>query len=85
MISITNLGIIMLILHLISRFQMYWLQFSDFYDWPHIILFDDFENDLPKKLEQVNLKDISEKMMAENQVRKRVLLETWCEIIKKVP
>lgn len=66
--------------------EMYWLQFSDFYDWSHIQYFDDRE-DLQRKiskLSKTDLKRIHESMKKENEIRKFVLLSKWCDIIPKL-
>jgi hypothetical protein len=66
--------------------EMYWLQFSDFYDWPHIQYFDDKE-DLQRKiskLSEMDLRGIHESMKEENKIRKFVLLSKWCDIIPKL-
>ena len=60
--------------------EMYWLQFSDFYDLPHITHFDTFE-DLFAKLEMADFQRIHEKMMKENRFRENLLLKTWCDVI----
>ena len=40
---------------------MYWLQFADFYSFPHVILFDSWAH-LAAKLESVNFAEVSSKM-----------------------
>lgn len=52
--------------------------------------FDDFEDDLPMKLERIledadKLRDVSRMMTKENRLRKRNMLEKWCDIIKRTP
>ena len=44
---------------------MYWLQFSDYYEWPHIQYFDDF-NELKKKLLNSDFQSIH-KILTNNQ------------------
>ena len=63
---------------------MYWLQFSDFYDWPHIQFFDDV-NDLVSKLTTTDFQALSMAMARENVIRETVLLEQWCHIIRNIP
>ncbi|XP_061179250.1 uncharacterized protein LOC133187875 isoform X2 [Saccostrea echinata] len=66
--------------------EMYWLQFSDFYDWPHIQYFDDKE-DLERKISKTSdadLKRIHQSMKEENEIRRFRLLNKWCEIIPNI-
>ncbi|XP_062599233.1 uncharacterized protein LOC134260708 [Saccostrea cucullata] len=66
--------------------EMYWLQFSDFYDWPHIQYFDD-KVDLERKMAEISEADliqIHQNMRKENEIRKYVLLNKWCDIIPKI-
>ena len=65
--------------------EMYWLQLSDFYEWPHIQQFDDLESDLPRKLAEANLTRIHLDMVEENKIREKNLVETWCDIIENIP
>src|SRR5207244_1007040 len=44
----------------------YWLKFSDFYQWPHIIYYHSTD-DLVKKLHSTNLQSISAKMKTYNE------------------
>ena len=48
----------------------YWLQFSDFYVWPHITIYDSFE-DLIGKIDSADLAAQSKKILEHNKVRKR--------------
>ena len=63
---------------------MFWLQFSDFYDWPHVQFFHDVE-DLVAKLASTDFVALNRAMVKENEIRKNVLLGQWCEIIKNIP
>jgi len=63
--------------------EMYWLQFSDFYDWPHIQYFDDL-NELKKKLLQADFQSIHKKMKEETEIRGLQLNSGWCDVIKKI-
>jgi len=62
--------------------EFYWLQFADFFHWPHIVYFDDFK-DLEKKLGKVNLSEIHNLMLDEVE-RKKELLLNLCKVSKKV-
>jgi len=62
---------------------MYWLQFSDFYDWPHIQQFDDFK-DLKRKISSANFQEISKNMGLEMEIRKAQVNVKWCETVKKI-
>lgn len=60
-----------------------WLQFSDFYQWPHITYFDSSE-DLENKLESADFSRISKRMLAKNEQRKMKLLHNWCQATKVI-
>ena len=62
---------------------MYWLQLSDFYDWPHTQLFDNFE-DLKVKLSQAGFESIHKMMKRENEIRGLQLNSRWCSVINKM-
>ena len=62
---------------------MYWLQFSDFNDWPHIQYFDDLE-DLKKKLLKADFQSIHQKMKEETEIRGLQLNSRWCEVIENI-
>ena len=59
--------------------KYYWLQFADFYQWPHITYFDSVQ-DLFDKLDSADLDDIHRLMVQENASRERKLDETWQKI-----
>ena len=63
--------------------EMYWLQFSDFYDWPYIQYFDDFA-DLEKKLLNTDFVTVSKLMRQENDIRRYNMLKQWCNIIMQI-
>ena len=63
--------------------EFYWLQFADFFHWPHIIYFDDFM-DLEKKLGEVNLSKVHDLMVDEVERKKEELLLNLCKASKKV-
>ena len=63
--------------------EMYWLQFSDFFDWPHIQYFDSAE-DLVDKLSRTNLTLVHEKMAAAYKIRRNQTLREWCQYIPKI-
>ena len=63
--------------------EMYWLQMSDFYDWPHTQLFDNFE-DLKVKLSQADFESIHQMMKSENEIRGLQLNSRWCNVINKM-
>ena len=60
--------------------EMYWIQFSDFYDWPHIQYFDDYEH-LKKLLLDRNFTLIRDLMKQELALRKKQITRKWCEVI----
>ena len=57
--------------------EMYWIQFSDFYDWPHIQLFDDFHH-LKRLLLTADFNSIHNLMLDENKIRKNQATRSWC-------
>ncbi len=61
----------------------YWIQFSDFYQFPHITYFDS-EADLLHKLNTVDLKSISSKMKAHNIKLRKQLISNWSVILTNV-
>ncbi|XP_052223025.1 uncharacterized protein LOC127838925 [Dreissena polymorpha] len=63
--------------------EMYWLQFSDFYDWPHIQYFDD-GSDLNRKLQTADFIAIHKSMKAQNEIRKHELLQQWCKLLPQI-
>ncbi|KAH3724988.1 hypothetical protein DPMN_050816 [Dreissena polymorpha] len=54
--------------------EMFWLQFSDIYDWPHIQYFDD-GSDLNRKLQTADFLAVHKSMKAQNKIRKHELLQ----------
>jgi len=63
--------------------EFYWLQFADFFHWPHIIYFDDFK-DLETKLGKVDLSKTHDLMVDEVERKKKELLLNLCKVSKMV-
>ena len=63
--------------------EYYWLQFSDFYQMPHITYFDDFQ-DLEVKLSKADYNRIHKLMVAENEKRRKILLDNWRQATKVI-
>ncbi len=63
--------------------EYYWLQFADFFQWPYITYFDDYR-DLEEKLGKADFLKIHELMAAEVKRKRRQLLHTWCNSLKRV-
>ena len=63
--------------------EYYWLQFSDFYQMPHVTYFDDFQ-DLEVKLNKADYNHIHKLMVAENKKRRRILLDNWRQATKVI-
>jgi hypothetical protein len=61
----------------------YWLKFSDFYQWPHIIYFNSTE-ELATKLITTNLTQVSENMSIYNQYVKKTVHHHWHEILVRI-
>ena len=63
--------------------EFYWLQLSDFAQWPHITYFDDFK-DLEEKLLTADFEKIHRLMVEENKRKRSELENNWCKIFKKM-
>ena len=63
--------------------EYYWMQFADFFQWPHVVHFDDFK-DLERKLEAADFNKIHELMVETLNERKEELLRNWCKVIKNI-
>lgn len=61
--------------------EMYWLQFSDFYELPHVIFFDN-GTDLEEKLQMTDFASVHQYMKIENKIRKHRVIEKWCDILQ---
>ena len=57
----------------------YWLQYADYFDWPHVTVFESWQ-DLIDKLNQVDLNEISQNMKKFNLVKETDLLDNWCKV-----
>ncbi|CAF3599113.1 unnamed protein product [Rotaria socialis] len=60
----------------------YWLKFSDFYQWPHIIYFNSTD-DLLIKLKTTNFQQVSENMKVYNANLRKHLFEQWRQILQR--
>ena len=60
----------------------YWVKYADFYQWPHVTVFESFE-ELIEKLNTLDLQKISDEMKLFNYLREADLLSNWCQILKK--
>ena len=63
--------------------ESYWLQFADFFYWPHVTYFDDFK-DLERKLENANFNKIHDLMVDEVERKKKEMLGNLCRASKKI-
>ena len=61
----------------------YWLDFCDFYQFPHITRFDSWQ-DLIQKIETTNLKEKSKGMKEYNIQQRSELVTTWTRIKHKI-
>ncbi|CAF0786262.1 unnamed protein product [Adineta steineri] len=61
----------------------YWLQFADFYQWPHIIHFNSID-DLAIKLINTNLAEVSQNMKIYNGNLAKTLQNQWREIFERI-
>ena len=63
--------------------ENYWLQMSDFYEWPHITTFDN-ASDLERKLESANFHQIHDLMMKEVERKREAVSEMWAKALSRV-
>ena len=63
---------------------LYWIKFSDFFQWPFITTFSSWE-DLISKLDEADLDAIHRNMETENKKRKEKLLREWDHILASIP
>ena len=63
--------------------ELYWMQYADFYDWPHIQHFDSYEH-LKELLVYADLKSIHESMMQEIALRRLQNTKSWCDISMRI-
>jgi hypothetical protein len=61
----------------------HWLQHADFYTFPHVILFDSWE-ELATKLASVDFPAVSTRMLQHVEVLKRELSEVWGGMLQRV-
>ncbi len=61
----------------------YWLQFADFYQWPHLIYFSSMD-ELVHKMAHTNLTEVSLRMQAHNKVVRQNIKDTWSDILLKI-
>ena len=61
----------------------YWIAFADFYQWPHITQFSNWD-DLMTKMQAADLSATSEKMQQYNAETKEKLFSTWSAIFHKM-
>jgi hypothetical protein len=62
---------------------MYWLQMSDFYDWPFIQTYDSLQ-DLKLKLSNSDFEAIHQSMKKEVEIRGNKLNRLWCDVIDRM-
>ncbi|ELR18517.1 uncharacterized protein ACA1_045600 [Acanthamoeba castellanii str. Neff] len=60
-----------------------WLSFSDFYHWPHVILFDSWE-DLAQKLDAADFHEISRGMLDYSDKLRRQLENKWKSVMDRM-
>ena len=63
--------------------ESYWLQFADFYEWPHIQYFDSYYH-LKKLLRDTNFDSIHTSMRKELVIRKDKVMNQWCKIVQSI-
>ena len=60
----------------------YWAKYADYYQWPHVTVYETLE-DLFIKLETSDFQKISDQMKDFNEIKEADLLDNWCKILKK--
>ena len=63
--------------------ESYWLQMSDFYEWPHITTFDNI-SDLERKLETANFQQIHDLMVKEVERKREAVSKTWTKALARM-
>jgi hypothetical protein len=63
--------------------EMYWLQFSDFYEWPYIHHFDDFRH-LKKLLLSLDVEKTRRLRKKELELRQASVVNSWCNVINRI-
>ena len=63
--------------------ELYWLQMSDFYDWPHIQHYDSYEH-LKAMLGEANFQEIHMKMREEVELRGLELNRKWRDVLGRI-
>lgn len=61
----------------------HWLEFADFYQWPHIVQFDSM-GDLVMKMSQTDLKRVSRGMLKHTRATKFSVKQKWRQILVNV-
>ena len=62
----------------------WWLQWSDYYVFPHVILFDSWSH-LTEILETIDLEAVSAKMKIANANIEEDIMSAWTDILKNIP
>ena len=62
----------------------WWLQWADYYTFPHIITFDSWE-DLASKVAAADLGAISAAMLQHGKVLEEQLVGTWADVLRGIP
>ena len=63
--------------------EMYWLQFADFYEWPHIQLFNSLSH-LKEMLKNADFSQIHDNMVREMSFRRSQVENGWCDVAARV-
>ena len=63
--------------------EMYWLQFADYYEWPHIQHFDNYQH-LKELLLNLDIAETSRLRKKELELRKHIVVNRWCNIINEI-
>jgi hypothetical protein len=60
-----------------------WVDFYDYYNFDHILYFDSFP-ELAGMIKNTNYADVSARMKAANEQRKKAILQEWTGILSKI-
>ena len=62
----------------------WWLQWADYYVFPHVILFDSWA-DLTEQLKTIDLAAVSAKMKVANVRIEKNIVNEWTDVLKQIP
>ena len=61
----------------------YWVKWADFYQWPHITVYEDFD-DLTRKVKEADLMGTTGKMKVENENFRTRIMDDWRRVFHRM-